>query len=57
MSIEEKRARKKTMGNNADVLQDDSEYDSMINVEFTMKELNNALSKCGKATPGKDEIQ
>lgn len=38
------------------MLQGEEEYANVINIKFSMTELNNAFRKPGKAAPVKDQI-
>lgn len=52
--MEERRARSKTMGSHLEALEDNGDYDSIVN--FSMGELFMSSNKCGKTTPGEANI-
>lgn len=56
LSSKEKEGREKTVLENTEVIQGEEEHQNAINMEFSMTELNNALKRAGKTTPGKDKI-
>lgn len=56
LTVEERRARQRTVGKCLDILEDVGYYDNAINDEFSMWELNRVLNKCRNTTPGEDDI-
>lgn len=56
LSTEEERARENTMDKYRTELQENDGEGGVLNALFTLQELNGALGKVGKSTPGKERI-